>query len=294
MIWAVVSKEEMENYKIPPIFKYYREAIGKENIQLAVVDENDELSFVDKNTDIILLRSDNEKIINKIKDKRLISTAEDYSVYKAVKDKKHIAQLLKKNNILAPKQYAINDVENGTKYFVKPRFGSESFGITKDCICSSKEEVLTQIERIKKECNQEPLIEEFIEGVDCTVSVIWNPDTSELETYPIKVETDEIGGVQTHKGKFDYDEYCSALSGKEKKAICEISRNVFKLIGAKHHGRIDFRMTKDGEFYLIDINLLAGLGPTAHLAKCMLLTENKSYRTAIWSVIKSAFENIKK
>lgn len=287
MIWAIVSKDEMENYKIPPIFKYYREVVGKDKIELAIVNDDDELNFVDKDQDIVLLRSANKSIVNCIKDKKLVSTAEDYSVYKLVSDKKIIGQLFKDTQIKTPKQCYVVDVEEGKKYFVKPRFGSESFGITTDCLCSSKEEVRNQVKRIERECNQEALIEEFIEGVDCTVACAWNIE-GKLETYAIKVENDVIGGIQTHEGKFNYDEYCSALSGKEKEDICKISKEVIKLLGVKHHARIDFRMTPNGEFYLIDVNLLPGLGPTAHFAKCMLLDANKSYKTAIWTIIKSA------
>lgn len=287
MIWAVVSKNEMENYKIPPIFKYYKEVIGKDKIQLAVVDDNDNLNFVDKDLDIVLLRSANKNIVNRIKDKKLISTAEDFSIYKTVSDKKIIGQLFKMNNILAPKQFKIEEVEEGQKYFVKPRFGSESFGITKDCLCSTKEEVIKQVKRIEEECNQESLIEEFIEGIDCTVACAWNSN-KEIETYAIKVENNEIGGIQTHEGKFNYDEYCSALSGKEKDDVCNISKSIVKSLGVQHHARIDFRLTEKGEFYVIDVNLLPGLGPTAHFAKCMLLDGDKSYKTAIWTIVKSA------
>ena len=48
MIWSITSKEEMENYGISSVFKYYREALGKDNVKLAVVDENDKLDFLQK------------------------------------------------------------------------------------------------------------------------------------------------------------------------------------------------------------------------------------------------------
>lgn len=277
----------MENYKIPPIFKYYREVVGKDKIRLAIVNDDDELNFVDKDQDIVLLRSANKNIVNCIKDKRLISTAEDFSIYKIVRDKKNIGKLFVESKIQVPRQFNVAEIEEGKKYFVKPRFGSESFGITRDCLCSSKDEVRTQVKRIERECNQEALIEEFIEGIDCTCACAWNTE-GELETYAIKVENDEIGGIQTHEGKFNYDEYCSALTGHEKEELYDITRKVVKLLGIKHHARIDFRMTENGDFYLIDVNLLPGLGPTAHFAKCMLLDGDKSYKTAIWTIIKSS------
>ena len=86
MIWAIVTKEEMEGYKIPPVFQYYREVVGKENIKLAVVDEDDKLEFLEED-DIVLLRTASERIISKIQEKKIKTTAEDFSTYELVKDK---------------------------------------------------------------------------------------------------------------------------------------------------------------------------------------------------------------
>ena len=54
MIWSIVSKDEMDNYGTSNVFKFYREALGRESIKLAVVDETDSLDFVSED-DIVLL-----------------------------------------------------------------------------------------------------------------------------------------------------------------------------------------------------------------------------------------------
>lgn len=141
---------------------------------------------------------------------------------------------------------------------------------------------------LEQEYDKEVVIEEFIDGVDCTVACYYDPETESVKTYAIQVECDEVGGIQTHKGKFEYNEYCSALDDETNERVCEISKDVFHLLKIKHHARIDFRKADDGKLYLIDVNLLPGLGPSAHFAKCMLLTENKSYADAIWAIIDSA------
>lgn len=287
MIWAIVSKEEMEGYNIPPVFRYYREVIGKDNIKLAVVDDSDDMDYV-KQEDTILLRSANERIINIIKKRNLVSTSENYQLYELVRDKSNLNQLLENNHISVPRRYTIESLEEGKTYFVKPRYGSESFGITKDCICNTIDDVKKQINRINHELNQEAIIEEFIDGVDCTVACYREKNTRRIFTYAIKVECDEIGGIQTHQGKFDYNEYCSSIIGEGNAKISEISRNICDLLNIEHHARIDFRMNGEGDIYMIDVNLLPGLGPSAHFAKCLLLTENLSYKDAIMAIINSA------
>lgn len=287
MIWAVVTKEEMEGYKIPPVFQYYREVVGKENITLAVVSEDDPLRFV-TNGDVVLLRSANNRLISTIKERGIVSTAENYEVYEKVRDKAILGQWLETKGVQVPKQYKLSDIEDGKTYFVKLRYGAESFGISQDSICRTKEEVLRQVQYLESTFNQDALIEEFIDGVDCTVACHYDPENNDIKAYAIKVECEEVGQIQTHRGKFDYNEYCSSVDDETSARICDISKYVFALVGIKHHARIDFRLRNDGELFLIDINLLPGLGPSAHFAKCLLLTENKSYADAVWAIIDSA------
>ena len=287
MIWAIVTKEEMEGYKIPPVFQYYREVVGKENIKLAVVDEDDKLEFLEED-DIVLLRTASERIISKIQEKKIKTTAEDFSTYELVKDKKEVGNLLMGFAIPVPKQYKLDEVKDGETYFVKPRFGGESFGITKESICHTKNEVIKQVKYVQDTCNQEAVIDEFIDGVDCTVACYYSPKEKKVKSHAIGIECEEVGGIQTHKGKFDYNECCSAITGVLEHKLKYISQKTFKKLQIKHHARIDFRVTGDGRIYLIDINLLPGLGPSAHFAKCLLLTNNMSYKDAIWSIINSA------
>ena len=287
MIWSIVSKDEMEGYSIPPVFQYYREVIGKDNIRLAVVDRNDPLEFVERG-DVVLLRTVDENLIESIKRRGASTTAEKYSLYQQVWDKKTLANFLSYYNVLVPKQYEENEVEEGKVYFVKPRFGSESFGITPSCICRSREDVAKQVQRIKDELDEECVIEEFVDGVDCTTACYYDPKERRIQTHSIMVECDEDGGIQTHVGKFSYNEYCSALKGSVREDADYVSFKAFRLLGIKHHARIDYRLSNDGRLYLIDINLMPGLGPSAHFSKCLLLTDNLSYADSINRIIESA------
>ena len=287
MIWVIQAKED-EEYGIPTVFRYYREVVGKENIKLVTVNEDEEYDFVNKENDVILLRTFNKQIIKRIKEKGFNSTAEELSVYEKVNDKKELGKFLQEKGIKVPKQYNKEEIKKQKTYFVKPRFGGESFGIIEDCICKTPNDVFEQIERIKKELNQESIIEEYIDGVDCTVAIVRNTASQELITYAIKIENDVKGGIQTHDSKFGYDEYCSILSEEETRKVCNVTKEIFKILKMKHMARIDYRMSKNGEFYMIDINSMPGLGPSAHFAKSCLLTKNLSYKDMIYQIINSS------
>ena len=211
MIWSVVSKSEMDGFGTSPVFRFYREVLGKENIRLAVVDENDGLDFVGPD-DIVLLRTASKPLLDTIERKHIKSTAESYWAYEMIKDKAGLAEFFKEHEIQAPRQFSIDEVEEGKTYFVKPRFGSDSFGITIHNICRTKADVRFQVMRLK-DLGYESVIEEFIEGKDCTVACCFMGEG--IITAAIEVDCDETEGIQTRDCKVGFKEYCSAVEDSE-------------------------------------------------------------------------------
>ena len=282
MIWSIVHTPEMQD-GTTPIFRFYREVIGKENIRLAVVDEDDKLDFVSKD-DTVLVRTANRRLWKTISSKRVRSTLEDQWAYELAEDKVSLSGFLSDLGIRAPRQFGIDDVVDGRTYFVKPRFGSDSKGISNLSVCRSKKDVARQIAMISEEFGQESVIEEFVDGVDCTVSCWKDGDT--VQTCSIDIECNgSAGGIQTFDGKLNIEEYCFPLNDSK---VEDIAHNVFSLMKIKHYARIDFRRDKSGRYYMIDVNLMPGLGPSAHFPKSLLLVRNMSYRDAIKAVISSA------
>lgn len=279
MIWMVITKVEMQD-GVSHNFKFNREALGKDNIKLAVVDETDKLDFVNSG-DVIISRTTNHILLQTIKQKGVPTTAEDRMVYESVKDKVGIAIKMKSKGIKVPTQCSVNEVEYGKTYFVKPRFGNDSFGISERSICKSKLQVKSQVEYLRAN-NFEPIIEEFIDGVDCTVA-LWKDDV--VHTCAIEVECPETNGIQTRDCKTGFKEHCVALNDKN---VRDIAKDIFTILGIKHHARIDFRRDNMGFYYVIDVNLLPGLGPIDHFAKCLLLSANISYIDAMKVIVNSA------
>lgn len=282
MIWSVVSKSEMEGFGTSPVFRFYREVLGKENIKLAVVDEDDDLDFVGPD-DVVLLRTASKPLLDTIERKHIKSTAESYEAYETIKDKATFADFLQEHEIQVPRQFTIDEVEDGKVYFVKPRYGSDSFGITIHNICRTKADVKFQVMRLE-ELGYESIIEEFIEGKDCTVACCFLGEG--IATAAIEVECDETEGIQTRDCKVGFKEYCSEAQDSEE--LESVALEVFEALGLKHHARIDFRRDSDGNVFVIDVNLLPGLGPIDHFAKCFLLTKNFSYADTMKMLVLSA------
>lgn len=285
MIWSIVSKDEMDNYGTSDVFKFYREALGRESIKLAVVDETDNLDFV-SDDDIVLLRTANKLLVETIRKKGVKTTAEDFDIYSLANDKVQISSFLHSQGISASKVVPVNYLENGKTYFVKPRFGSDSKGVSEKSICNSIDEVLESVDMVNSLCDGRIVVEEFVDGREFTVTVVNTPDG--IKAFAIEVDCSETFGIQTQKGKAEFAECGLPLNNVLRKKVTAIAKRVFETLGIKHHARIDFRMDKNGEFYVIDVNLIPGLGPTGDLARCLLLDANYSYTDALKMVIASA------
>lgn len=282
MIWMVITKKEMED-GASHVFRFNREAFGKENITLKVVDEDDELNFIGKD-DVVISRTMNERLLNTIASKGVKSTAENYKAYMTVKDKRMLFDLLHSKGISVPMQYkSQQDLVEGKTYFVKPRYGSDSFGITRRCICKSLYDVARQVVEFNHVYEMEPIIEDFIAGPEYTVTCIRSQSTDYVFKYPIGIECEETGGIQTRECKVGFKEYCySEVTNSDLK---EIAEKVFRLLGLEHLARIDFRRDQNGKYYVIDVNLLPGLGPLDHYAKSLLLANNISYTDAMLKLV---------
>lgn len=285
MIWSIVSKDEMDNYGTSNVFKFYREALGRDSIKLAVVDETDSLDFVYEN-DIVLLRTASKLLVDTIRKKGVKTTAEDFDVYSLADDKLQMNRFLLSKGILASQHRSLDNIKEGVVYFVKPRFGSDSKGVTESSICTSREDVVKQVTVINHTCNGNAVIENFIDGKEYTVSVL--NIGGYIYCFPIEVDCSGTHGIQTQLGKSLFSECGLSLEYDERKELKALAERIFKELGIKHHARIDFRRDKDGKLYVIDVNLIPGLGPTGDLARCLLLSENYSYTDALKMVIASA------
>ena len=123
----VITKAEMTGPFL--VYRFNEEAIGRENITLAVVDEDDPLDFV-KDDDVIISRTFCKKLLHIILNKGCKSTAEEYSVYQLCRNKERLSDRLGMSGVLMPRRYSIEEVDDGNLYFVKPSIGGDSLGIT--------------------------------------------------------------------------------------------------------------------------------------------------------------------
>lgn len=223
MIWVIITKDEVE-YGTQPVFCFYEEVFGRDNIKLATVDSCDHLDFISKG-DIVVLRTADKTLIERIALFDVKSTAESFLLYELVRDKVVLSDFLRNHGILVPAIHRVDDVVDGHTYFVKPRFGHDSIGITKDNICRSKQEVIAQVQKVREKLNTNELIEDFVDGEEYTVSCVNN---GKLLSYALQIDCQE--GIQTYEQKYAIKNYCQPVYKTEAITIAE---RAFCFVGDK-------------------------------------------------------------
>jgi len=197
--------------------------------------------------------------------------------------------VLQKNNLPTPGFWVFSSPEDTFEdlifpVIVKPKMESTSMGMeVVDNWPDLKEAVAKQIEKF----SQDILVEQFIPGREFAVGLLGNG--SNVEVLPI-VEIDLAGDpnkIQTISDKKEtpLDKICPAkLTPQQEEEIKRISLASFKKLGINDFARVDFRMDKDGNVYILELNSMASLGVTGsfiHAAK----TAGYTYESLINKVL---------
>lgn len=285
MIWSLVTNEDMNSYGTSPVFGFYSEVLGRDNVKLAVVDDDDSLDFVSAE-DTILLRTASRGLVHTIEKKGLKSTAEFYPLYELTNDKKTLSDYLAFKGIGVPRQYHLDEVKDGNRYFVKPRYGNESKCISENSVCSTIDEVIRQVSIIKETLNQDAVIEEFIDGVESTSALVCIDGN--VSSCSIDIEFGGKHGIQTKECKSGFLGYCKEVPVEFRNRVNAVARDVFKTLHIHHHARIDMRRDKDGNVFVIDVNLLPGLSPIGLFSRSYSVSLRASYWFVINSILSTA------
>jgi len=142
--------------------------------------------------------------------------------------------------------------EIGLPVVVKPNKGGSSADLT---ISDSEEKITKAIKNIHN-TGDNVLIEEFIDGRELTVGILDGKALPMIEIAP-KDGFYDYTNKYTH-GKTEY--LCPAPIENEVASLAmEMSEDLFEIIGCRHFGRVDWRLTPDNELVFLEVNTIPGM-----------------------------------
>ncbi len=182
-----------------------------------------------------------------------------------VQDKVMTKIVLQKNKIPTPGFWVFRTPEDKHDdlifpVIVKPKLESTSMGMeVVDNWPDLRAAVKVQIEKFQ----QDILVEQFISGREFAVGLLGNhPNIEVLPIVEINLDNpDQIQTISDKKKKGGVGKTCPAKLSKEKtEEMKQMCKDAFSALGLNDYTRVDFRMDKDENLYILELNSMASLG----------------------------------
>jgi D-alanine-D-alanine ligase len=221
-------------------------------------------------------------------------------------DKGKVKDILQSQNILTPRYRIFERAGDAAKedrfpFIVKPLHEDGSLGITRESVVFDDKALIKQIHYVIDQYQQPALVEEFVEGRELNVGMMETNGTvgvlpvSEIDYSEFPKEIPRICGYEA-KWVTESPEYqkskpiCPApLDPGMKKRVEQIALRVFKLFGCRDYARVDLRIDRDGEIYVLEVNPNPDISPQSGMARA-LKAQGTTYTEFVGNLIERALK----
>jgi len=149
--------------------------------------------------------------------------------------------------------------------FVKSTVEDASLGIAQASVVEDAAKLKERIEFVHEQVKSDALVEEYIEGRELYVGVIGNERLTRLPVWEMVFGSmpDSLAGIATRKVKWDKryqakygitTHAATELPPPILAALDRLSRRVYRALGMSGYARMDFRVTAQGQVYVLEAN----------------------------------------
>lgn len=200
---------------------------------------------------------------------------------------------------LIERERDLEKISFGPPYFAKPVAEGTSKGISSCSVVQEISKLRSQAARLLVEFHQPILVEQYLPGREFTVGILGTGEDAMV------VGTLEVGlraGAEKNVYSYVNKERCEELvdyilvSSDRDEAVRESERLalvVWRTIGCRDAGRVDFRCDESGKPRFLEVNPLAGLHPTHSDLPILCEKVGIPYVQLIGRIISSASSRIR-
>lgn len=153
---------------------------------------------------------------------------------------------------------------------VKPVRQEGSIGIYHDSVVKDEVELREKVKHILKAYRQPALVEQFITGREISVGVIGNGGN--LRTFPpleflFEESESELNKIRSFEYKWGGKKEVMVkadLPDELVEKLTDYAKIAFISTECQDYARMDFRLTPNGDIFLIEVNYNPGIGPNTH------------------------------
>jgi len=204
-------------------------------------------------------------------------------------------------DIPTPKFFEIRNIEelvnaDHCKFplIVKPRFEGSSKGLSDNSRVTNMDELRSQVKVVLDTYKQGALVEEFITGSEFTVAIVGNDPPEILPSVQVKID----GRLQLNDKFYTFArissnrlEYVcpSRIPKSQEKMLGELALKAYRAVECRDFGRVDFRIDKKGNPFVLEINPLPSLS-TEDVFMLLAKKQGITYRKMVGRIIESALK----
>lgn len=194
-------------------------------------------------------------------------TGSNAFVISFIRNKFFYYSILKNYNIPIPKFWLLDDDMNfidkcrpitNTKIIAKCNCEAASIGLSESNIFTYNNDESYRLNALvfsEKKSHSKILLQEYIDGIECEVLVLnRNKDFYACEPIELIIENSSILTQDiSNSYRYNFRKLSDTFSKEICDNICNCSEQAAKILGIKDYARFDFRIDKEGNFFLIDI-----------------------------------------
>jgi D-alanine-D-alanine ligase len=148
---------------------------------------------------------------------------------------------------------------------VKPTHEDASVGIAQSSVVGDYASLRERVEFIHRSLNQSAIAEELIDGRELYVGIVGNRRLEILPTIELIFEEidDPAKRIATYSAKWDLEYrnrwgikniFARRIGNETLEEIHRAATLAYTALGLRDYGRVDFRLTKDQQVYVIEVN----------------------------------------
>ncbi len=183
---------------------------------------------------------------------------------------------------------------------VKPSREDASVGISEQSVVYNEKELKEQVEFLFTTLKQPVLVEEYIEGREINSAILGDKEKIALPLSEISFDTlpDDLPKIVTYEGKWIKDSLyyqntipvCPApLDETLSDNLKNLALNVSNLFGCRDYARVDLRLSKDNQPYILEVNPNPDISIDAGFARAAK-AYGLSYEELLIKIIEFALE----
>jgi D-alanine-D-alanine ligase len=169
-----------------------------------------------------------------------------------------------------------SDLETGGNLrlplFVKPLRMEASIGIDSKSLVHSTRDMMERVLAINKECKDDALAEEYIEGRELYVGVLGNREPVAFP--PVEIDFSGMPKDAPHfldsRAKWDKNRtqykgtraVVADVPDELRARLQKVATDAYRALRVRDYGRVDLRLTESGDIYVLEVNASCYLEPT--------------------------------